>query len=54
MKRAPLALAFLASSLLGGANERLIPAVVGRAVGIDVYEVPQFYDWIIGGVKVMP
>lgn len=28
------------------------PGGVGRAIGIDVYETPEFYNWIVGGVKV--
>ncbi|MCY1044145.1 hypothetical protein OV208_22700 [Corallococcus sp. bb12-1] len=29
------------------------PGGVGRAVGIDVYEFPGFYDWFLGGIKVI-
>jgi len=30
------------------------PGGVGRAIGIDVYETPEFYSWFVGGVKVVP
>lgn len=29
------------------------PGGVGRAVGIDVFETPQFYDWFEGPVQVI-
>jgi RHS repeat-associated protein len=29
------------------------PGGVGRATGIDVYETPDFYNWVIGGTKVV-
>jgi hypothetical protein len=33
--------------------EHADPGGVGRAVGIDVFETPQFYDWFKGPVQVI-
>ena len=30
------------------------PGGVGRSIGIDLYETPEFYNWFVGPVKVLP
>ena len=43
----------LPTNVLRFMTEHPDPGGVGRAIGIDVYERPEFYNWFLGSVKVV-